>query len=295
MANSIIKSSLPEYVANHPELLIRAMTDAKTLRYIEKLYGVKGSTALNILNTSVVFGDGSECGFNPQGADTLSQRVLVAKPISVQKDWCQRSLYDTFANHELAFKAGAEKLPFEEKFIDSNLSAISYELDKLIWQGDATLGIDGFLDLAAASGSGVVTAGGSGVEATIADVYAKIPSDALRRGAVIFVSETDFKAYITAVNATCCGNMPLLDAAAGEITYAGDSRVKIVAVPGLEGTNKVVGSAADNFVYGTDIEDAHASADVWFSEDNRSFRFEVLFTAGVQFKFPSEFVIGTIA
>lgn len=296
MANSIVKSALPTYVEQHrSELLIKAMTDAKTLKHIEKLLGVKGSTSLNILNSTVVFGDGSTCGFEPDGADTLSQRVLEAKPIKVQKDWCQRSLYDTYLNHDLLFKAGYETMPYEQKFVDSNLSAIAHELDKTIWQGNATLGINGFVNIATAASSGVLTASGVGVEAAVEAVYAAIPADALSRGAIIFVSETAFKQYINAVNGNCCANRPVVDAALGEIPYAGDSRVKIVAVPGLEGTNYIFGSAADNFVYGTDIEDAHASADLWYSEDNRSFRMEVLFTAGVQFKFPAEVVLGTIA
>lgn len=296
MANSIVKTGLTGYVdQNRDTLLVKAMTDAKSLKYIDKLYGVKGSTALNILNTTVVFGDGSECGFEGTAADTLSQRILQAKPIKVQKDWCQRSLYDTYANHQSAIKAGAETMPFEQKFIDANISAIAHELEKTIWRGNTTLGIDGFVTIATASGSGVLTASATGVEATVEAVYAALPAEALERGAVIFVSNTAFKAYVNAKNGACCGDMPLLDAAKGELTYAGDSRVKIVATSGLEGTQNIVGSAADNFVYGTDIEDSHASVDVWFSEDNRSYRFEVLFTAGVQYKFPNEVVLGTIA
>lgn len=296
MANSIVKTALPEYVEQHAsELLIKAMTEAPTLKHIDKMYGVKGSTSLNVLNTTIVFGDGAECGFEPTGADTLSQRVLAAKPVKVQKDWCQRSLNDTYANYQLLFKAGAETLPFEEKFVESNLAQIAKELDKTIWQGNDTLDIEGFVDIATASDSGVLTASGSGVVAAIDAVYTKIPTDALSRGAVIFVSETNFRAYVADMNANCCGNRPVLDASEGVLPYAGDSRVKIVAVSGLEGTNYAIGSAADNFVYGTDIEDSHASADLWFSEDNRSFRFEVLFTAGVQYKFPNEVVLGTIA
>lgn len=295
MANTIVTTSLPEYVNQHTsELLIKAMTGAPTLRHIEQLLGVKGATTLNVLNPTVVFGDGSECGFNAQGVDTLTQRTLSAIPVKVEKEWCARALADTYLNHQLRWEAGAEEMPFEEKFANANVAEIANELDKLIWQGNDGLGAKGFIDLATASGSGVVTASGADIVAVVNAVYAKIPTSALQRGGVIFMSETNFRAYVTALNAECCSGR-VLDASAGEILYAGDSRVTIVGVSGLEGTNYVVGSAKDNLVYGTDVRDSHATYDVWFSKDNGAFRFLVLFTAGVQFKFPDEFVLGNIA
>lgn len=295
MADTIVKTSLPEYVnQNNSELLIKAMTGAKTLRYIEQMLGVKSKTTLNILDSSVVFADGKECGFNAEGADTLTQRELTALPIKINKEWCDRTLIDTFANHQLRLVAGGEVMPFEEKFINSNLAEIASELDKLIWQGNDTLGANGFIDLATASGSGVVTASGADIVALVNAVYAKIPSEALSRGAVIFMSETNYRAYVSALNAECC-NGTIYDASTGEMLYKGDSRVTLVGVGGLEGTNYVVASAKDNFVYGTDIRDAHATFKVWYSDDADLFRFKVLFNAGVQYKFPDEVVLGAIA
>lgn len=295
MADTIVKTSLPEYVNQHTsELLIKAMTGAKTLRYIEQMLGVKFKTTLNILNSSVVFADGQECGFNAEGADTLSQRVLTALPIKVNKEWCPRTLIDTYANHELRLVAGGEVMPFEEKFVNSNLAEIASELDKLIWQGNDTLGAQGFVDLASALDSGVVTAEGANIVDLVNAVYSAIPTEVLDRGAVIFMSETNYRAYVSALNAECC-NGTIYDASTGEMRYKGDSRVTLVGVGGLEGTNYVVASAKDNFVYGTDIRDAHATFKLWYSDDADLFRFKVLFNAGVQFKFPDEVVFGSIS
>ena len=296
MASTIVKTSLPEYVdQNSSDLLIKAMTGAKTLRHIEQYLGVKYKTALNILDSEVVFADGSECGFNAQGTDTLSQRILTALPIKINKEWCDRTLIDTFANHELRMVAGQETMPFEEKFVNSNLAEIAKKLDTLIWQGDEALGAEGFIDLASALDSGVISAEANSITALVDEVYTNIPSEALDRGAVIFLSDTNYRSYVSAHNANCCGNMPIIDAREGEMQYPGDSRVTIVGVGGLEGTNYVVGSAKDNFVYGTDVRDAHATFKVWYSDDADLFRFKVLFTAGVQFKFPGEVVFGAIA
>lgn len=296
MANTIVKTSLPKYVdQNASELLVKAMTGAKTLNHIAQVLNVKGSTALNTISAAVVFADGSECGFNAQGSDTLSQRVIETKCIKVNKEWCDRALIDTYANHQLTLAAGRETMPFEEKFVDANLVSIANKLDTLIWQGDDALGAKGFIDIATASGSGVLTASGEDVLAAVDAAYAKLPEAAIERGAIIFLSNTNYRAYVTALNSQCCGNQPIIDAASGEMKYIGDSRVTIVGVGGLEGTKYAVASAKDNFVYGTDIEDAHAAFKVWFSDDDDIFRFKVLFNAGVQFAFPDEVVLATIA
>lgn len=296
MANTIVKTSLPKYVdQTSSELLIKAMTGAKTINYVETLLNVKNQTALNVLNSSVVFADGKECGFNAQGSDVLSQRILTATPIKVNKKWCDRILIDTYANHKLTLAAGRETMPFEEQFVEANLVDIANELEKFIWQGDVTLSAKGFIDLATESGSGVLTATGEDVLNTVDAVYAKLPAEVLEKGAIIFLSNTNYRAYVTALNAQCCGNQPIIDAAIGEMKYIGDSRVTIVGVGGLEGTQYVFASAKSNLVYGTDIEDAHAVFKVWFSDDDDMFRFKVLFNAGVQYKFPDEVVLGTIA
>ena len=296
MANTIVKTSLPKYVNQHAsELLVKAMTGAKTLGYVEQMLNVKNQTSLNVLNSSVVFADGKECGFNAQGNDVLSQRILTATPIKVNKEWCDRILIDTYANHELTLAAGLETMPFEEKFVEANLSDIANKLEKLIWQGDNSLGAKGFINLATESGSGVLTASAEDVVNTVDAVYTKLPAEVLEKGAIIFLSNTNYRAYVTALNAQCCSNQPIIDAATGEMKYIGDSRVTIVGVGGLEGTQYVFASAKSNLVYGTDVQDAHAMFKVWFSDDEDMFRFKSLFTAGVQFAFPDEVVLGTIA
>lgn len=295
MASTIVKTSLPDYVnQNVEELLVKTQLGAKTLNYFEIMTNVKSKSALNYLDSTVEFGDGSACGFNAQGTDTLTQREIEVKPIKVNKEWCDRALLSTWMNHENLIAAGRETLPFEARFVESNMKAIENKLEKLIWQGDDTLGIDGMLDILGEE-AGVIDVTAASIEPLIDAVYEAIPEAVMDKDVHIFVSNSDFRKYVKLLNANCCGNQPIIDVAAGEMTYVGDSRVKIVAVAGLEGQNKVVAGARDNFVYGTDVEDAHAIYKLWFSDDEDLFRFKVLFNAGVQVKFPSDAVLGTIA
>lgn len=294
MASTIVKTSLPEYVnANNDELLVKSMLGAKTLDYVEIMTNVKNKSALNYLDPAVVFADGSACGFNAQGTDTLTQRYVEVMPIKINKEWCDKDLLSTFANHQNLIAAGRETLPFERVFTDANLRAIAAELEKTIWQGNDTLGIDGFIDILGEE-AGVIDVTAASIEPLVDAVYEAIPESVMDKDVHIFMGTTEFRQYVKLVNANCCGNMPIVDAAAGEITYAGDSRVKIVAVPGLNGTNKVVAGARDNFVYATDVEGSEAVYKLWYSDDADLFRFKVLFNAGVQVKFPSDAVFGTI-
>lgn len=295
MASTIVKTSLPDYVAtNTDELLVKSMLGAKTLNYVDIMTNVKYKSALNYLDSTVSFADGSECGFEAQGTDTLSQRTIEVKPIKVNKEWCDRDLLTTYANHQNLIAAGRETLPFEEKFVGANLDAIKAELEKVIWNGDDELGLAGYIDLASTE-TGVVKVTATADE-LIDSAYNAIPYAVLEKGdVIIFVDPTVFKNYVKANNTACCLNVGIVDAATGEMAYVGDSRVKIVAVGGLSGKNTAIASYRTNFVYATDVEGSENTFKLWYSDDADLFRFKVLFNAGVQFKFPSEVVYVTVA
>ena len=294
MASTIVKTSLPQYVnSNNDELLVKSMLGAKTLNYVDIMTNVKYKSALNYLDSAVVFADGSECGFEAQGTDTLTQRTIEVKPIKVNKEWCDRDLLSTFANHQNLIAAGRETLPFEQKFVEANLVSIENELEKVIWQGDDSLGINGFVDLAGTE-QGVIKVTGTADE-LIEKAYDAIPEKVLALGdVIIFVNPTIFKAYVKAQNAACCANRDIIDVAAGEMSYLGDSRVRIVSVAGLEGVNAAIAGHRTNFTYATDVEGSENTFKLWYSDDADLFRFKVLFNAGVQYKFPSEIVYATV-
>lgn len=289
-----IVNTLPDYVnQNNKDLLRAAQLGAKSLDYIEIMTNVKYKEALNYLDSTVVFADGEECGFNAQGADTLSQRYIEVKPIKVNKQWCPMDLRKSSLNHAMLVAAGREKLDYDAVFVDANLDAIAAKLESVIWKGDATLGIDGFLAQLGAE-AGVIDVTAADMDSLVDAVYSAIPETVMDKDVHIFMGTTEFRNYVKALNETCCANRDIVDVAAGEMTYVGDSRVKIVAVPGLNGTNKVVAGARDNFVYGTDLEGSEATFKLWYSDDADLFRFKVLFNAGTQIKFPADAVLGAI-
>ena len=285
-------STLPDYIQeNRDELFVKAIASTKTLDYIESMLGVKGKAALNYLNSTVVLADGESCGWNPQGDDTFTQKTVSTKLVTVNKEFCAKQMRSKWMSYDLSLAAGRENLPFEQKIADSNVAAIKKAVEKLIWQGDVTLGIDGLLKQIKAEESAVKVNGGTTILEKIGKVIAAIPAGALEKGVNVFMSYTDFRSYVEAKNAECCANMPIIDANVDYLVYAGDSRIKLVPVAGLEGTSKIVAAPYDALVYATDVEDSEGIFKMWFDEKEDKFLFKVLFTAGTAVKFPDETVL----
>ena len=285
-------SALPEYIQeNRDELFVKAIASTKTLDYIESMLGVKGKAALNYLNSTVVLADGESCGWNPQGDDTFTQKTVETKLVAVNKEFCAKQMRSKWMSYDLSLAAGRENLPFEQKIADSNVAAIKKAVEKLIWQGDTGLSLDGLLKQIKAEGSSIKVNGGTTIIEKIGKVIAAIPAGALEKGVNVFMSYTDFRSYVEAKNAECCANMPIIDANVDELVYAGDSRIKFVPVAGLEGTNKIVAAPYDALVYATDVEDSEGIFKMWFDEKEDKFLFKVLFTAGTAVKYADEVVL----
>lgn len=302
MASSLDVTSLSEYVnEKNDELLTKAVLGANTLNHIDVMLNVKFKDALNYLDSSLVFADGSVCGWNPEGSDVFSQRFIEVAPIKINKEWCAKDLRKYWMNYDLNFAAGRETLPFEQKIVDNNLETIKVELDKEIWQNDASALFEGFVSkLTVGDASTCIDAsiGASYDGQDVIDVvYDNATSAMLANGMKIFVSPTVYRSVVRSLNAVCCNNRPEIDAAAGTMTYPGDSRVQIVEITGLEGATDAnskavlaIGTTGDNLVFGTDVENSENIFKFWQDDKTDMFCFKVLFNAGVAVKFPDQVV-----
>ena len=81
-----IVNSLPQYVEQTNDKLLKdAILGSKTAQMLTLQTGVKTQSAINLLATSVVFQDGSGCGFNANGTSTVG--VELSKPQSSRLIW----------------------------------------------------------------------------------------------------------------------------------------------------------------------------------------------------------------
>ena len=290
MASAFNLSGLTDYVEVHKdELLTKATLDFVTAKYVDIMPNVKYKDAIPTLDSTITFQDGSNCGFNPTGADEFGELFIETHPVKVEKEWCYKDWEKKYGNYQLLWEAGRETLPFEEKLTNAQLGLIQEGVEETAWQGSRGLSITGFIaSIGAASALSNevtgITSANTIVEAVDA-LVAAIPMAALKMGVNVYISATNFRKYILAVNAACC-DREAMDAASETIAYVGDSRVKLVAVYGI-GDEYIVAAPADALVWATDVENSENRYRLWFDEKDEMFRFRALFRAGTALRYPA--------
>ena len=295
MATTLNISGLSEYVeVNRDQLFVKSVAGSKTLDYVELMPNVVYKEALNYLDSTVEFGDGSTCTWSPTGSDTFSQRFIEVVPLKINKEYCAKDMRQKWMNYQYNWEAGRIELPLMDAIANSNVAAAQEALEDLIWQGNSGLSFEGFIEKASAETNAVKVEFASGATATakIDAIVAALPMRALKKGVDIFVSYSDFRSYVQEQNAACCQKKEVLDAASESIGYFGDSRIRIIPVMGLEGQDFILAVSKGNMVYGTDLIGSD-SVYKWLHEEKTDvYLLKVEFTAGVAYKYPDEIVFG---
>lgn len=283
-------SALTAYVDEQKIGLIRkSALGARTLDYVNIQTGVVGPTAINLLNTDIVFGNGGACGWNEAGSSTVSQRVITPALLKVNMSFCDKAMAKYFMNYEVNMAAGRANLPFEEAFVSDVVEKTNAKLDDIIWNGVTVAGTKykGYLDLLTEA-SIEKTGAGANIYDSVKNVYKAIPAAVLDK-AVIFMGIDAYRDLVgELVEANLYHHNPAVDANR-EMILPG-TITKVVAVPGLNGKNVIVAGNPEHMFYGTDMTGDDEVFDLWYSKDNQEFRLAIGFSAGVQFAFPSEVV-----
>lgn len=297
-------TALPNYVEQHrEELIAEAVISAKSADLFTLQTGIKGPTALNLIDTDVVFGDGSTCGWDNAGETSLSQRILTPKALKVNMSICDKNLLSKWANYLVrvaANKTDAD-MPFEQEFVDGVLKQVKAGIEKMIYQGDSTATgtteFDGLIKILTASGESTITttaASSVSAYAFLKQVAAKMPAAVLEKDdKVILVSAPMYNAFMQdLVTANLYHYNP--GDGANEYMLPGTD-IKVIAVNGLNDTETydyAIAGSLSNMFYGVDLQGGEEIFDLWYSKDNREFRFAIEFVAGVQVAYPQEIVLG---
>jgi hypothetical protein len=301
MANSPVMTSLTAYVEQRRLPLIKeAVLKAKSASLFNLQTDIKTSAALNLLSTDVQFGDGLTCGWDEAGTQTLSQRILATGNIKINMAYCDKEMLKYWTQYQVRVAAGQKTLPFEEDFISGVVENVKAAIETAIWQGDTSSStnnlryFDGLLKiLKNAAGTVDVTITGTSAYDDIMAVYNAIPEKVLD-GASILVGSDTFRKFIQELVAKNYYHYSG-ENLNGEIMLPG-SQVKVIAVNGLNGTDKIVAGQLDkNFFYGCDMMNDEEKFELWYSQDFREFRLAIEFNAGVQVAFPDEVVLGAKA
>ena len=283
---NFLVSSLPDYVKQNEDLLIASfgLPNDGTRRYIGIQTGIKKSAYLNYLGFTGAFQDGSSCGFNPLDEIALGQKPIEVATIKEDGEICPETLLGKWGEWKVRVAATENELPFEEYIMTALLDGIREGIEKLIWTGD-TAGtdlIDGFLTQFAADANvvNVTLTGVTGAYDAVKAVYFATSARARKKGVRIFVDPVIFDAVINDIVALNMAHYNLGDGAEDEFVLPG-TKARVTNTEGLSGTNAIVGTWGDNLVYGTDMENDNELVDLWWSEDNRVFRYQVKWNSGV--------------
>jgi hypothetical protein len=288
-------------------LITKSLFSAKSASILTPMVGIKSSKALNLMDTDAVFQNGDDCGFSASGTTTFSNRELEVARIKVHEAICPKKLEDYWMQTQVLAGSNPEAIPFEAQYADQKTGKIAEQIETAIWQGDTASGntnpvtnkFDGFIKLInAASGSTVSgnTGAVSGVTTSNAfsvfqGVYNAIPTKILDKADLRIVCGWDYFRLLVAdlTNKNLFSYAPVVDGVQGEITLPG-TNVTVVALNGLNGTNRIFAMRLSNMFWGVDLLNEEDRFEIFYAKEAMEVRFVAEFKAGVQFAYADEIV-----
>ena len=298
---NFLVTSLPDYVQTNRDILIKSfgLVGTGTRSRIGLQTGIKKDAYLNYLDLSAVFQDGSGCAFNPLDEITLTQREINTAAIKVDGQICPETLLGKYAEYLVRINATENDLPFEQYIVEALVAQVNKKIETLIWQGNTAAQIpdliDGFLTQFG-SDSDVITATLTSISdayTAVKTVYFAMPEETLDKGGLIFVDPAIFRALVNDLVVLNYYHYDMGNSFLEEILLPGTD-VKVVKTPGLAGTKAIVGTFGENLVYGCDMENDHEDIDLWWSQDDRVFKYQVKWNSGVAYHFPDQVVFGVM-
>lgn len=308
---SFVVSSLNNYTNEQStDLLVKALFGSKTASTLQSAgqvqVGVKSSASLNLLASTVYFqADG--CGYNPSGATTFTQRNITVGAVKVEETLCPKTLEAKWMQTQI-MAGSPTMIPFEEQIGGEKSAVIAENIEIAMWQGDTTSGnpnlnrFDGFNKIIAAASPTLANASpttftsitSANIDDILDQVYANIPARvATKSDLVCFLGVDAFKLMLVNLKNANLFHYAVDASEAMEMIYPG-TNMKLIAVGGLSGTNKIVAGSLSNFFVGTDLANEEETYKLWYSEDNDEVRFRTTFKYGVQVAYPSEVVYFTL-
>jgi len=307
-------SALANYTKENEALLVTSsVLGAKTASLIKSagnvMVGVKSSEKINIMETDAIFQDGASCGFNASGSTTFTQRTVTPGKIKVNEALCPKDLEAKYLQKALPTGSMYDSVPFEQEYSEKKAKTIAAQLETALWQGDTSSvnvnlnKFDGLVKLIGAA-SGVVAANAStyitgaplssitaaNVISIFDGVYQAIPAKVVAADDMtIFCGQDLFRTYTIALKNSGSFNYQIDVKADSEFVLPGTT-IKVVAVAGLNGTNKVYAMRLSNMFLGTDLLNEEEKFEIFYARESDQVRFVSEFKMGVNIAFPDEVV-----
>lgn len=297
--NPDIAQEVKGYVDESNESLIaKTVLGGQSVSLFGLQTGVKGDTAINLLDTDVELQSALDCGFTPKGSNKISRRVLKPVYLKVNMQWCDKNFLDTYAQHMVKIAAGMKTLPYAEEFTAGIIARTNEALETMLYQGVADVGkteFDGLITLLGKESTAIKVGTNTGTAyEKLLKVYNAVPEVAHKDDLVILVAPSLYREFVQEL---VKANMYHYDANdANAQTYLPGTSVPVIPVEGLipttanAGKEFIIALRKSNVIYGTDMSNDQEKFDFWYSADDQVFKLAIEFTAGVQIAYPEEVV-----
>ena len=287
-------TNLPAYTSEQSrKFMLKSILGGKTIEFLTNEGSfdptAMGRQAIQLLDTEVVWQDGSACKLAELGSVALSQNYLEVTPIAMKFPLCARTLVKTFAVEDLKAKQKGENGFDEGMFIEhignDVASKNQKEIEKLIWLGDKTLTsnmkfIDGYLKQLATGTFALGTITGADIVAKLQNAYLAMPIEVRdQEDFRIFLGKEIYDQY----KAILAGKN-IFQAQDDNTLFGTTAQFQITS--GLNGTNKVVYSRARNLQAGGDLKTLELEH--WYSKDDDEVKVQARFSLGATAIFKQE-------
>lgn len=299
-------ATLTEYVDQLKLPLIKkSVLQGRTAQLISVQPDIKHSASINIINSTMV-GQAGGCGWSPTGSTSITQRDITVCPIKFEEALCLNDLEAYFLGKSMRPGSYNTEIPFEGIFAEEKAEQLNGIIDDILWKGDTVAGTgnlalcDGFVKLLQGLSASTVDGNTSSATAITAanivalvdDMAAVVPTDVINVTDLhLFVGYEVYRLYARALRDAN------LFAYTGAENQGEDfsqmipgTNIRIIAVRGLNGTNKMVLTPASNLYMGVDLLNDYENFQIFYSEDYDEVRFRAKFKVGAQVAFP-EFVV----
>ena len=302
-------SALSNYTKENQALLVSSsVLGSKTATLIKDqgnvMVGVKSSEKINIMDTDAIFQSGASCGFNASGSTTFTQRTVTVGKIKVNEALCPKDLESKYLQKALPAGSRYDSIVFSEEYSNRKAEKIASQLETAVWQGDtdsANVNLNKFDGLVKLIGSGGVQANtldyissvataitASNVIAVFDAVYKAIPAQVVSKDDMtIFCGMDVFRTYTIALKTANLFHYTVDGKADSEFILPGTS-IKVVAVQGLNGTNKIYAMRLSNLFLGTDLLNEEERYEIFYAKEADQVRFVAEFKMGVNVAFLDE-------
>lgn len=294
-------SNLTSYVDEQRMALIRKMVlGGRSINYFTVQPDVKSAVSINTLSSNLVAQAGS-CGFTDAGTTDLNQNTLTVCPLKVNESVCINDVESVYLQYLVSPGSYAENFGFEQIYAEDKVANISSLIDTLVWVGNTsatgqTALCDGLITLGEGTYSASTVAGNissataitiNNIVGLVDDIATVVPANIIDRDDLyLFMGYDTYRLYATALrNQNYFAYTGAENQGESFSQIHPGTNIRVVAVKGLNGTNKMFLSAKANIVYGCDLLNDYENLQIFWSNDHQEVRVVAKWKSGVNCAF----------